>query len=97
MASASTIRPLPADVASQIKSSVSITSLNGVVLELLKNSLDACSHKVEIGIDYGRGSCNVEDDGLGIPPNEFREGGGLGKLHRASFCPLKYKCSDRTD
>lgn len=88
MASTSEIRPLQADVATQIKSSVGITSLNGVVLELLKNSLDACSRKIRIEIDYGRGACTVEDDGLGIPPNEFKEEGGLLKLHRESFSIL---------
>jgi DNA mismatch repair protein MLH3 len=91
MASMSTIRPLPADVASQIKSSASITSLNGVVIELLKNSLDACASKIEIGVEYGRGACTIEDDGLGIPSNEFKEGGGLGKLHCKSFGPLRRK------
>jgi DNA mismatch repair protein MLH3 len=36
---------------------------------------------VTICIDYLRGSCSVEDNGLGIPPAEFKPSGGLGKLH----------------
>jgi DNA mismatch repair protein MLH3 len=76
------ILPLPADAVAQIKSSIAITSLNVVAIELLKNALDARSEKIDIIVDYCRGSCIVEDDGLGIPPLEFKESGGLGKLHR---------------
>ncbi|PHH91721.1 hypothetical protein CDD83_10499 [Cordyceps sp. RAO-2017] len=81
------IRQLPEDVASKIKSSAAITSLNRVVCGLLKNSLDASSAKVRIRLDYLRGSCTVEDDGLGIEPREFRDDGGLGKLHHTSRFP----------
>jgi len=76
------IQPLPREVIAQIKSSTTITSLDGVVCELLKNSLDASSTKVDITIDYSRGSCVVEDDGIGILPAEFGEDGALGKLYR---------------
>ena len=76
------IQQLPPDVIAQIKSSTTITSLNGVVTELVKNSLDARASKIDISIDYGRGSCVVEDNGLGIPPSEFKVEGGLGKLYR---------------
>jgi DNA mismatch repair protein MLH3 len=76
------IQPLPSDVVAQIKSSTTITSLNGAVSELLKNSLDAGSTKVDISVDYSRGGCVVEDDGSGILPSEFGEMGGLGKLYR---------------
>jgi DNA mismatch repair protein MLH3 len=76
------IQPLPPVVIAQIKSSITITSLNCVVTELLKNSLDAGSKKIDINVDYGRGGCVVEDDGLGIFPAEFGESGGLGKLYR---------------
>jgi DNA mismatch repair protein MLH3 len=84
------IQPLPPEVVSQIKSSTTITSLNGVVCELLKNSLDASSKRVESIIDYGRGSCVVEDDGMGILPSEFGEDGGLGKLYRENI-PLDFR------
>jgi DNA mismatch repair protein MLH3 len=76
------IQPLPADVVAQLKSSITIANLNFVVCELLKNSLDAGAGKVNISIDQARGTCLVEDDGLGIPPTEFGETGGLGKLYR---------------
>ncbi|KAL6357396.1 hypothetical protein LRP88_07558 [Fusarium phalaenopsidis] len=49
-----TIRQLPQDVVDKIKSSVNITSLNGVACGLLANSLDAGAFKVNISIDYGR-------------------------------------------
>jgi len=76
------IRRLPDDVVAQIKSSTVITSLNDVVEGLLRNSLDAHATQVNISVDYGRGSCCVEDDGRGIAPAEFLRDGGLGKRHR---------------
>jgi hypothetical protein len=76
------IRPLPPAVIAEIKSSITITNLNSVIAELFKNSLDAGSKKIDIDVDYGRGGCVVEDDGLGILPAEFGESGGLGKLYR---------------
>jgi DNA mismatch repair protein MLH3 len=75
------ILPLPPEVVAQIKSSATIVSLAGVVLELLHNSLDAQASRIEATIDFARGACIVEDDGLGISPHEFREDGGLGKLY----------------
>ena len=75
------IRPLPDEVVAQIKSSTAIVSLTGVVLELLKNSLDAKASRIDATVDFVRGGCTVEDDGLGIPPAEFGEDGGLGKLY----------------
>ncbi len=75
------IKPLPRDVVAQIKSSTVITSLNGVVRGLLSNSLDAEASRVDISVDYSRGNCSVEDDGLGIPPSEFAEDGGLCRLY----------------
>lgn len=78
---AMSIKRLPEDVAAQIKSSVVISSLNTVVYGLVKNSLDAEASKVNIFVDYRRGNCSVEDDGYGIPPADFRQEDGLGKLH----------------
>ncbi|KAF4972921.1 hypothetical protein FZEAL_9479 [Fusarium zealandicum] len=83
------IRQLPQDVVDKIKSSVNITSLNGVVCGLLANSLDAGASKVNISIDYSRGNCGVEDDGAGISPQEFADDGGLGKLHHTSKFPQR--------
>lgn len=76
------ILPLPPEVAAQIKSSTSIPSLGSVVLGLVANSLDAGASKIDVDLDFSRGAATVEDDGLGIPPQEFRDTGGLGKLHR---------------
>ncbi|OJD25454.1 hypothetical protein ACJ73_03174 [Blastomyces percursus] len=78
------IRPLPSDVVAQLKSSIAISNLNGVVLELLKNSLDAKAETVSVKVDFQRGGCVVEDDGQGILPAEFTEGGNLAKLHYTS-------------
>ncbi|KAF2653375.1 hypothetical protein K491DRAFT_759719 [Lophiostoma macrostomum CBS 122681] len=78
------ILPLPEDVVAQIKSSTAIVSLVGVVLELLANSLDGGATKIEAAVDFARGGCTVEDDGLGISPLEFGEDGGLGKLYYTS-------------
>lgn len=75
------IRHLPDEVVAQIKSSTAIVSLTGVVLELLKNSLDAKASKIDVTVDFARGGCTVDDDGLGISPAEFAEDGGLGKLY----------------
>ncbi len=76
------IRALPSDVAAKIKSSTTITHLNGVVVDLVKNSLDAAARTVLVSVDFKRGSCIVEDDGEGIRPAEFEPIGGLGKSHR---------------
>jgi DNA mismatch repair protein MLH3 len=81
------IQPLPPEVVAQIKSSITISSLNVVVCELVKNSLDASSTKVEITVDYSRGACAVDDNGVGILPAEFDVGGGLGRLYRQDFLP----------
>ncbi|KAK5997749.1 DNA mismatch repair protein MutL [Cladobotryum mycophilum] len=81
------IRQLPDDVVGKIRSSAIITSLNGVVCGLLKNSLDASANKINIYVDYGRGNCTVEDNGGGISPAEFAQDGGLGKHHSTSKYP----------
>jgi len=76
------IQPLSPKVIAQIQSSVAITSLNDVVCELTKNALDAQCFKIKISVNYSQGSCTVEDDGHGILPAEFHDGGGLGKAYR---------------
>ena len=76
------IQALPSDVIAKIKSSTSIVHLTGVILELVKNALDANAHTIFVTVDFKRGGCIVEDDGDGIPPIEFDTAGGLGKVHR---------------
>ncbi|PBP16063.1 hypothetical protein BUE80_DR013149 [Diplocarpon rosae] len=78
------IKPLPPDVVAQISSSITITSLNKVICELIMNSLDAGATKLDVSVDYSRGGCTVEDDGFGILPLEFGPDGHLGKLHHSS-------------
>lgn len=80
----SRILPLSEDAISQINSSKQITSLSGVVLALLENSLDAGASKIEISVTFARGSCVIEDNGCGISATEFLENGGLGKHHHTS-------------
>lgn len=80
------IEALPPDVAAKLKSATSITHLNGVVIELVKNALDANARTVHVSVDFKRGSCVVEDDGDGIHPAEFETTGGLGKAHRMCDC-----------
>lgn len=78
------ILPLSEDAISRINSSKQITSLSGVILALLENALDADATKIEVFVNFGRGSCLVEDNGTGIPSEEFSEHGGLGKTHHTS-------------
>ncbi|MCJ1226514.1 DNA mismatch repair protein [Toensbergia leucococca] len=78
------IRPLPAEVAAQVKSSIVIPSLSNVIIGLIENSLDAAARSIQVSVDFRRGSCTVEDDGYGIAPEEFSDGGGLGKQHHTS-------------
>jgi len=53
-----------------------------VILGLITNSIDAEASTIHVIVDFSRGTATVEDDGIGIPPKEFTEGGGLGRLHR---------------
>ena len=88
------IQPLPPDVVAQIRSSTTITSLNVVISELVKNALDAAATKISVDVDYGRGGCVVEDDGMGILPSEFAGGGGLGKPYRKFNLATKSTATD---
>ena len=78
------IRPLPPEAVSQIQSSKNILDLETVVFSLVENSLDAGASRIEVSVDFQRGSCVVEDNGHGIHRSEFEQQGGLGKLHHTS-------------
>ncbi|CRG85492.1 DNA mismatch repair protein MLH3 [Talaromyces islandicus] len=78
------IRPLPPEVAAKLHSSVRITHLNQVALELVKNALDADAQSIAIIVDFRRGGLVVQDDGYGIPPTEFEAGSGLAQAHNTS-------------
>ncbi|EXF75073.1 hypothetical protein CFIO01_09232 [Colletotrichum fioriniae PJ7] len=86
------IKPLPEDVTRRIRSSATVTSLNSVACALVKNALDAEATRVNVTIDYSRGNCTVEDDGLGILPVEFQENGGLVKQHHTSRLSAETDC-----
>lgn len=81
------ILPLNAEAISQIHSSKHVTSLTDVVLSLLENSLDARANRIDISVDWRRGGCTVDDNGVGISPSEFEPNGGLGKL----YCTSKHR------
>ncbi|KAF7193575.1 DNA mismatch repair protein MLH3 [Pseudocercospora fuligena] len=85
--SAQRIFPLSAEPISQIHSSKHVTSLTDVVLSLLENSLDAGANRIDISVDWRRGGCTVDDNGVGINPSEFEPNGGLGKL----YCTSKHR------
>lgn len=88
MARPRAIQALPNSVQTQIKSSAIINSVNDVATGLLKNSLDANSSQISIEIDYPRGDCVVEDDGIGILPAAFGQGGSLCRMfHTSKFPP----------
>lgn len=78
------ILPLPDHVISQIKSSITITSLTAVIHGLVENSLDAQATKINVSLSFIKGNCTVEDDGHGIHPDEFTEAGAIGKRFRPS-------------
>ncbi len=77
----SSIKPLPAEAQLQLKSSVALHSLNDAIIGLIKNSLDAQAQNIHVDIDFARGNCCVEDDGVGIRAAEFEARGGLGLMH----------------
>ena len=79
------ILPLPVEVAAQIKSSTTISSLNHAIIGLVENSLDAAAQKIDVSVDWLHGGCTIEDDGHGIAPAEFSESGGLGKPYLEYF------------
>jgi DNA mismatch repair protein MLH3 len=93
---AASIQPLPPEAAARIRSSSAITTLNEAVAGLVKNSLDAGATRISVSVEYARGNCVVDDDGDGILPAEFREGGGLGRancaciVHRTILCCLQH-------
>jgi DNA mismatch repair protein MLH3 len=82
--SPASIQPLPPHVVAHIKSATAITSLSTVLLGLLHNALDAAATSIDATIDFARGDCALDDNGLGIPPAEFRPEGCLGKLYCTS-------------
>jgi DNA mismatch repair protein MLH3 len=78
------ITRLPEHVRAQIRSSVEITHLSDVIIQLFKNCLDAEATSITISIDFALGFCTINDNGNGIPSSEFNHDGKLGQLHCTS-------------
>ncbi|KAI5288349.1 DNA mismatch repair protein [Ascosphaera aggregata] len=87
MVTSKVIRRLPPDAINRITSSLAITNLSDVVLELVKNSLDAGCETLNIVVDFAKGGCSVEDDGCGIEQSEFQIGGGIAAKYHTSKYP----------
>lgn len=65
------IRELPLNVQAQIQASSQIGCMNDVVDGLVRNALDAMASQIVIRVDFAKGYCSVEDNGVGIPAAEF--------------------------
>lgn len=78
------ILPLNSEAISRIHSSKHITTISGVVLSLIENSLDAQASKIDVVVDFNRGGCVIDDNGIGISSAEFRDDGGLAKMYFSS-------------
>lgn len=78
------IKRLRASDIAQIKSSVAITSLQEVVIGLIKNSLDADANNIIVHVSFTHGNCEVEDNGHGIAASDFSEDGALLKQYSTS-------------
>ena len=57
---------LPESVAARLRSSVNITSISSALKELLQNSLDAGSNRIDCLVDLQSGYLQVSDDGRGM-------------------------------
>ena len=68
----------------KIKSAVQILSLTDVIVELVKNALDAQASSIKIVLNYAHGFCSVLDNGYGIPAGEFSQNGRLARAYCTS-------------
>jgi DNA mismatch repair protein MLH3 len=76
------IRQLEEQDISTIRSSVNISGLASVVLELVQNSLDAQANSIHVLMDVSRLKVEVCDDGCGIAPDDLRR--WVGQVRHAS-------------
>jgi DNA mismatch repair protein MLH3 len=61
------MNPLPEQTVSLLRSSLGLSSISHVLLELVQNSIDAQSKSISILLEEETWSIAVLDDGLGIP------------------------------
>ncbi|KAH7105604.1 hypothetical protein BKA62DRAFT_690292 [Auriculariales sp. MPI-PUGE-AT-0066] len=74
------IETLPTETQSRIRSTQLLTTLVQVVSELIQNAIDAGSSRVDVTLDVDAWSCNVRDDGPGIP-HDLLAGVGSSRYH----------------
>lgn len=78
------IYPLDNISQARIQSAVQILSLTDVVVELVKNALDAQASSIRAVLNYATGYCSVLDNGHGIPAKEFSKDGRLARVYCTS-------------
>uniref|UniRef100_A0A0A9GEC1 Uncharacterized protein n=1 Tax=Arundo donax TaxID=35708 RepID=A0A0A9GEC1_ARUDO len=66
-----TIKRLPKNVHSSLRSSIILSDLSRVVEELIYNSIDANATKINIEVNVRACYVKVEDDGCGITRDEL--------------------------
>ncbi|KAK6540278.1 DNA mismatch repair protein [Orbilia ellipsospora] len=81
------IKLLSDSVISQLRSTVTLTSLAGAVQELLMNSLDANATIVEISINVQKNSLVIEDNGDGIVPADMQLLGSRYYTSKSAYSP----------
>ena len=75
------ILPLLPKVQLQIRSSIDIALLSYIVIELVKNLLDAQPCTIYIEVDYLRGGYCIENDGAGIHTKDLSEHRHFGSIY----------------
>ncbi|KAI9145292.1 histidine kinase-like ATPase, partial [Paraphysoderma sedebokerense] len=77
------IHPLPQDVRTKLRSTISISSFSQCILELIENSIDAHSSNVEVNVDVQNYFIEISDDGWGIEPEDLEY---IGNRYATSKC-----------
>lgn len=73
-----TIKPIEGRSVHQIQSGQVIVDLNSVAKELVENALDAGATSIDVRFkNYGLDSIEVQDNGLGIMPEDYETIGSL--------------------